>query len=469
MDFSNRKIALAGRLDLEITLCFINGMVKMERVSDYVLRPIAQDEALAACSDMASVRRHMAAGALYNLGIEEREDMDSAVSDLIGGNCLLLFPGEKTALSFNVGTEEKRSISQPENETVLKGAQDSFVESIRTNTSLVRRHLKAPELKIGEQVVGRQSLTTVDVLYLDGITDLEIVRQVTERLEHIDIDAALATGNIEEYIIDKTDTAFPLVQHTERPDRFCAGLVEGRVGILIDGLPLGYLAPGTIGVFLQTPQDKSNNWMLASALTVLRYFCMLLTLILPGFYIAVVTFHQEMIPTRLALSIIAAKRDVPFVTVFEVLIMLLAFEILQEAGLRLPQSIGQTVSIIGGLVVGSAAVEAKIVSPAVLIAVAIAGIAGYTMPSQELAGALRIWRFGLAVLASVAGLFGLVIGGAALIYHLAAIESFGVSYLTPFAANAGQQVEGETILRQPLPRVKLRETALKTKNRRNQG
>lgn len=247
----------------------------------------------------------------------------------------------------------------------------------------------------------------------------------------------LATGNIEEYIVPAARTAFPLVQYTERSDRFCAGLAEGRVGILIDGLPLGYLAPGVLGDFLQAPQDKSESWLLASALTLLRYLCMLGTLLLPALYVAMVTFHQEMIPTRLALSIIAAKQDVPFRSVFEVIVLLLAFEILQEAGLRLPQSIGQTVSIIGGLVVGSAAVEAKIISPAVLIVVAIAGIAGYTMPSQEVAGALRIWRFLLALLASAAGLFGVVAGLSALVIHLAGIESFGVSYLTPFASNAG--------------------------------
>jgi hypothetical protein len=260
-----------------------------------------------------------------------------------------------------------------------------------------------------------------------------------------------------------------LIAYTERPDRFCSGLVGGRVGILIDGIPLGYLLPGTVGQFFRTSQDKSENWMVASALSVLRYVCMLITLFLPSLYIAAVTFHPEMIPLKLARSINAAKTDVPFTTVFEVLIMLLAFEVLQEAGLRLPAAIGQTVSILGGLVVGTAAVEAKIVSPAVLIVVAIAGIAGYTMPSQDFAGALRIWRFLLAVAASVAGCFGMVLVGAVLVCRLASIESFGVAYLTPFASNAGEQVEGHAVLRQPLSRVKLREKYLNTRNRRNQG
>lgn len=468
VDFAKRTVALGGDPARTATLCYLSGMVKMERVSDYVLRPLAQDEALARCGTPRQAMDRMKDGALYNLSAEERTRLDAAVFDLVNGCCLLLFPWESSVLSLNVGTEEKRSISSPSNETVLKGSRDAFVESLRTNTSIVRRHLKAPELRIREQVVGRQSVTSVDILYIEGLTNPHLVEQVAAQLADIDIDAVLTTGNIEEYIVPAARTAFPLVQYTERSDRFCAGLAEGRVGILIDGLPLGYLAPGVLGDFLQAPQDKSESWLLASALTLLRYLCMLGTLLLPALYVAMVTFHQEMIPTRLALSIIAAKQDVPFRSVFEVIVLLLAFEILQEAGLRLPQSIGQTVSIIGGLVVGSAAVEAKIISPAVLIVVAIAGIAGYTMPSQEVAGALRIWRFLLALLASAAGLFGVVSGLSALVIHLAGIESFGVSYLTPFASNAGEQVEGHAVFRQPLPRVKQRPAALKTRNRRNQ-
>ena len=316
--------------------------------------------------------------------------------------------------------------------------------------------------------MGRQTVTPVDILWIEGLTNPELVKAVEQRIDAIDIDALIATGNLEEYIVDDLHTPFPLVATTERPDRFTAGVVEGRVGILVDGLPLGWLVPGTISQFFKTPQDKAQSWMVASMLTVLRYLCMLTTLFLPALYIAAVTFHPEMLPTKLTLSIIAAKQDVPFTSIFEVLILLIAFEIIQEAGLRLPGSIGQTVSILGGLVVGSAAVEARIVSPAVLIVVAIAGIAGYTMPSQDLAGALRLWRFLLALCASVGGLFGIAAGAAALVFHLAGIESFGVAYLTPFAANAGEQVEGRTVLRQPLPKAKLREAALKIRNRRNQ-
>ena len=465
-DFSTRTIRRAGAEDSAVTLCYLAGMVKMERVSDYILRPLAQDAALA--GPLHDTFAQMGEGALYNLICVHRTAMDEAAADLVAGWCLLFCPEESGCLSLMVATEDKRSVGPPASETVLKGGRDGFVESLRTNTSLVRRHLKAPELKIKEQTVGRQSLTLVDIVYIEGIADPEIVKRLEERLAAIDIDAALTAGSLEEYLTDQSHTAFPLLQYTERPDRFCGGLAEGRVGLLADGLPLGYLAPGTVSTFFRAGQDKANNWMVATLITLLRYFCVLVTLLLPALYVATATFHQEMIPTRLALSIIAAKQDVPFHTAFEVIIMLLAFEILQEAGLRLPQSIGQTVSIIGGLVVGQAAVEARIVSPAVLIAVAIAGIAGYTAPSQEMAGALRLWRLLLTICASLAGLFGVVAGIGALVGHLARLESFGVPYLTPFSGSAGIKGAARAVVRPPLPQEKLRPRWLKTPNRRKQ-
>lgn len=312
-------------------------------------------------------------------------------------------------------------------------------------------------------------MTPVDILYIKGITDPALAEEAARRVERIDIDALLTTGNIEEYIVDEADTVFPLVAYTERPDRFCSGLAEGRVGVLVDGIPMGYLIPGTIDRFLSAGQDKTTNWMVASSLLVMRYLCVLVTLFLPALYIAAVVFQPEMIPLRLAQSIIDAKARVPFTTLTEVLVMLVAFEVLQEAGVRLPSSIGQTVSILGGLVVGTAAVEARIVSPAVLVVVAIAGIAGYTTPSQDLSGAIRLCRFGLAILAGTAGLLGVVLGGIALVCRLASLETFGIPYLTPFASSPGEQKEGHTVIRQPLTKTKLRPGYLRTRNRRNQG
>ena len=456
-DFKRRELCGGADPARRLTLCYLEGVVRNERVSDYVLRPIAQREALAQAG-ADKLFALMRDGTLYNLTAVERTTTDQAAADLIGGFCVIFFPGRREVLSFFVGTEEKRSVGEPENEPSVKGARDSFVETVRTNTAMVRRRLRAPELRISEHVVGRQTLTAVDVLWLDGIADPNTVEKVQERIDQMDIDGIQTTGNLEEYIIDRLDTPFPLVASTQRPDWFCGGLLEGRVGVLCEGQPMGWLLPGAFSQFFQTNQDKTSNWMMATALRSLRWLCMFITLLLPGLYVAVVTFQPELIPAKLALSLASAKRGVPFSTVFEVLIMLLSFEVLQEAGLRLPGPIGQTVSILGGLVVGSAAVEARIVSPAVLIAVAMAGIAGYTMPNQDFGGALRLWRFGLTILASVAGLFGLVLGCGVLVRHLAGLESFGQPYLGGMTS----------ALRRPLPLEKWRERVHWPLNRRNQ-
>lgn len=464
-DFTRRELAVGGNEALRCELLFLAGMVKQERASDYVLRPLAQDRELGALRGDALWEK-IKSGALYSLSVSERESLDAAAASLIDGECLFFLAGERRALAFSVGTEEKRGVGDPENEVAVKGARDSFVENLRTNTSLTRRHLKAPELKIREQVVGRQSLTPVDILWIEGIANPETVARVEAELAQIDIDALLSTGNVEEYLTDSTQTAFPLLLSTERPDRFCYGLCQGKVGILAEGLPLGYLAPSVMGDFLMTPQDRSENWATAAALTVLRWLCVPLTLCLPAVYVAAVRFHFEMLPTRLALSVVASRRDVPFSALFETLLLLLAFEVLQEAGLRLPQSVGQTVSILGGLVVGSAAVEARLISPAVLVVVAVAGIAGYTVPSQDLAGALRLWRLLLTALGGMLGLLGVAAGTALLIGHLAGLESFGTAYLTPFVTEAG--AEGEGLIRQPLPADRFRPAHLRVKNRRKQ-
>lgn len=469
VDLKRRTIYLNNDPARRVEALYIAGQVRSERASDYVLRPLARNEALRAAPDLDAAFDLMANGGVYSLSAEVRTTADQVVFDLIDGWMALFFPGKEQVLTFMTATEEKRSVSDPENEPDVKGARDSFVESVRTNTSLVRRRLRAPSLRIREQLVGRQSVTPVDVLWLEGIADPALAEELQRRLEGIDIDALVMTGSFEQFVVKEARTAFPLTAYTERPDRFCAGLAEGRVGVLIDGFPMGWLFPATLDSFFRTGQDSSSGWAVASALAVLRYLCALLTLFLPGLYVAAVLFHPELIPVKLTLSIIAARADVPFSTLTEVIVMLLAFEVLQEAGLRLPSSIGQTVSILGGLVVGTAAVEAKLVSPAVLVAVAIAGIAGYTAPSQDFAGAIRIWRLLLTVAAGIFGLLGLVLGGMALVYRLARLESFGVAYLTPFASNAGRQKEGHTVLRQPLPHVKTRPDYLNTKNRRNQG
>lgn len=467
VDFVSRELRVAGDPERVITLCAVDGMVRSERVNDYILRPLAQDEGLREAS-LAECFRLLASGVLYNLSVNEISTTDEAVFALMEGAVVLWFEGLGKALKCGVATEEKRSIGDPEDEPAAKAGKDSFVEGVRTNTSLVRRRVRSAHLRIEEQVVGRQTRTPVDILYLDGIARPEVVAEVKERLKDMDIDGVINAGHVEQYLCDRLVTPFPQLLATQRPDRFSANLLAGRVGLIVDGLPLGFLLPGTVGLFLAAEQDRTDNWMVSRFLTALRYGAMLLSLFLPAIYVAAVLFHPEMVPLALAEAIIRAKAEVPFGTLFETVMLLLAFEIIQEAGLRLPGNLGQTVSILGGLVVGSAAVEAKIISPAVLIVVAAAGVAGYTVPSQDLAGGMRLWRLGLTVAAGCAGLLGVTLGAAVLVGHLAGLESFGVAYLTPFAAQAGAQVETHGLFRVPLPWVKLRPAAFGGRNRRNQ-
>ena len=254
-----------------------------------------------------------------------------------------------------------------------------------------------------------------------------------KRLAEIDIDGLLTPSAVEEYVTGSRRTAFPLLQYTERPDTFCQGLLNGQVGLLVDGLPLGYLAPVDLGILMKSTEDRAVDYLTASCLRVLRYAALLAALLLPGLYVAMATYHQQMIPTKLLLAIIETKREVPFDTVFEVLGLLAAFELLQEAGLHLPQAIGTAVSIIGGLVVGTTAVDPRLVSPAALIVTASTGICGFTLPSRDLSDAIRIWRFALAILAGPGGLFALTAGGIPLLIHLAGLKSSDVSYLAPFS------------------------------------
>lgn len=437
----------------------IDGLVSGSDASDYIFKPISKD---LRGGSMQALYQSALGGTVYNSVAKPCEDLDMVAIMLVNGFCVVLFPGAGAA-AFEVKTGEKRGISSPQVENTVKGPKDAFTETVRTNTSLVRRHMRTPELRLFESTVGRRSLTNVTVAYIEGITSPELVERMKKRLETIDIDGVLSPAAVEEYVSGSRPTAFPMLQYTERADKFCQGLLAGRVGLLVDGLPLGYLAPADLGYLMTSPEDRSLNYLAASAVRVLRYGALLLSLLLPGFYVAMAAFHQEMIPLPLLESMIASKESVPFPTVLEVLGLLLAFELLQEAGIHLPQSIGQTVSIIGGLVVGSAAVEAKLISPAALIAVAVAGICGFTLPGRDFADAIRLWRFAITVAASLAGLFGLAAGLIALLIHLSRLTCMDVAYLSPFS---GEAYPG--ILRQRLKKKKFRDPILHPEDLRNQ-
>ncbi len=452
-DFSMRQI-LAGPDQQKIWVYSIDGLVSGADISDFVIKPLMQIQHPV---DATAAEQMV----IYNAVASEAKDMDSVASKLVNGFCVVLF-GENDAVAFEVKTGEKRSISSPEVENTIKGAKDAFTETVRTNTSLLRRHLRTPELRLKEQVVGRRSLTNVTICSIAGITNPKLVEAVCNRLASIDIDGMLTPAAVEEYLTGSRKTAFPLLIFTERADRFAWGLLAGRVGVLVDGLPLGYLLPCTLDDFLESPEDRGGNYIVASAVKFLRVLSLVAALLTPGFFAAICLYHQEMIPTALLKAIVESRQAVPLSTGAEVLLLLIAFELLQEAGLHLPQNLGQAVSIIGGLVVGSAAVEASLISPAALIVVAAAGICGFTLPQRDFADAIRVWRFAIALGGMAAGLAGVTMVFMLMLIHLGDLSSLGVEYLYPI--NYGRL----PLLRPRLVTEKWRKGVLHPQNRRNQ-
>lgn len=357
------------------------------------------------------------------------EDIINAINF---GECALFVDTIDTCFISDVKGFEKRSINTPSNEVVIRGSQEAFIESIRTNTSMIRRMVNNENLVIENSTVGTVSKTKCAICYIKDIANNNLVSEVKYRINNLDIDYIISSGQLEELIKENSKSSIPETLSTERPDTASTALLEGKVVAIVNGSPTAIIMPCTFFDFLTSPEDKNLNSNLANFLKLLRLLASLISILLPGLYIAITNFHEELIPTELLFSIISSRQSVPISIELEIILMVIIFELIHEAGIRVPSPIGPTMSIVGALVLGEAAVSANIVSPISIIIVAITGLASFSTPNFLLEFHFRLLRFAFIFLGALLGFLGISIGLFIYFSVLSSLHSFGVPYLSPY-------------------------------------
>jgi spore germination protein len=462
-DFRNTDDLVIREFDIgtdkrtQAALIYLEGMVNTDILVNQVLkssmleiRQVTKSKEPVGKDIFAAVKEMITASE-----VAEISQWDRLVSDLLAGRAILLVDGSSQALVIDAIGWQHRGVQQPVAESVIRGARDSFTESVKINITLIRRRLRDPSLKVEMWQLGRRSRTDVALLYIEDIIDPGILDEVRKRLQTIDIDSITESSYVEQLITDAWWSPFSTTQETERPDEVAAGLLEGRFAIICDNSPFVILAPTTINTSMHSPEDYYLSYVLATFFRFIRFVGTFTALTLPALYISLVAYHPEMIPTSLALSIAATRVRIPFPAITEAFILEIALEFLREAGVRLPGPLGQIIGIVGGLVIGDAAVRAGIVSPIMVIVVATAAITSFLIPTYSVVIALRSLRFPLMLLAAFLGIFGVAIGLLAILAHLATLKSFGVSMLYPWSPLRIRELQ-DTIIRFPIIAMRYR-------------
>ena len=429
LDFIVRKVSFGPSGKLRLALVFLETLSDKDTLSDFVLEPLHKmgfDE-----EEITRVPSKIKDTLPTAIQLEEESNWEEIEKKIVTGHAIMFIEGYDQALVMEVRMWNERGISEPQSESVVIGPREGFVESIITNVSLMRRRLRTPNLVMEAIPVGTTSNTNVVVCYLKGVADEKMVEEVRKRIDNINVEVMYSTNLINELIPDVRYTPFQMFSSTERPDKLASALMEGRVGVMADNTPMAVIIPTVFWQFFQASEDYYEHFPLATLNRMLRMFSFFAVVGITAFYVAIATFHHEMIPTQLILAMAAVREPVPFPTVLEALFLEIILEGLREAGLRLPKPAGQAVSIVGALVMGQAAVEANLVSPQLVIVVALAGIASFLIPDYSFVIALRILKFGFILLAGVFGVFGLMMGYMMLGIHLTSLQSFGVPYMSP--------------------------------------
>lgn len=464
-DIMYRNLELENEDRTKLLIVYVQGMVDDDLMNEFVIKPLLSKLASDQAESTSGKFLELMKSSLLSTGmVNELADWKQFFQKLFMGNAIIMVEGTDKALAAAISGGEKRGIEEPKTEMAIRGPREGFTESLRVNTSLIRRKLRSPKVWMEQWILGEITQTPVCIMYVKGLADEKILEDVRERLNGICIDSIMESGNIEELISDQKWSPFPTIMYTERPDTVAGNLIEGRISLLVDGTPFALIVPSTLNMFFQTAEDYYQRFDIATFLRMLRYFSFVLAILMPSVYVAIASYHQEMIPTRLLLKLAAQREGVPFPAYLEAFIMEFVFEILREAVVRMPSAAGNTISIVGGLVIGQSAVEAGIVSPAIVIVVSITAIASFVAPVYSLGIAARLLRFLLLFAASTIGFYGIGMVMLLLLLHLSNLRSFGIPYLTPFAPFKLKDLK-DTLVRAPLWLMRERPQLLPSKNK----
>lgn len=455
----HRFLAFAGPTGCVVV--YLKSFVDIDQLNRSVMSPLQLLET--SPTDMQNLAK-----IIPYAGTQEIGSLRELCQALVHGEVVLLVAGFKSAINIPLKKYEQRAVTEPENEKVVRGPRDSFVESIWSNIGVLRQRIKNPDLRVEMLTLGIRTSVELGIVYVEGIADRQIVEEVRHRLKRINVDKLLSLGVVSEFIADSPWSPFPTQQFTERPDRLASALLDGRIGILLDGTPMVTMVPAVFWDFLKSPDDYIENPYFVSLTRLIRMSSHLVTLLLPGAYVALITIHLEMVPQSLVVIIAGARTRSPFPTVIELLFMEFMVEVLREAGLRMPGVFGQTMSIVGALVIGEAGVTAGLIEPIIVVLVAFTTLASFVVPGYNAAITIRILRFPLILLSSTLGFFGLFLGAMFYLMHLVSLRSFGVPYFAPVAPLFLKDM-GDLFIRLPWWRQASRPTYYRPEDKTREG
>ncbi|MFJ7471698.1 spore germination protein [Peribacillus frigoritolerans] len=455
-----------GRTGIRSVIIFVDGLSDKDLIDKHIMPSLMVDFSAEYKQPpylKGSISKEFIKNEVLSISeIEAVRSIKELASKVLAGSAALLIDGSLDALILGTTKHKTRAIEEPVSEALVRGPRVGFTESLSDNTSFLRCSGEIENLSLVKFQVGKRSKKDLVVAYIKDIVNPELVQEVESRIKKIDIDSVPESGYVEQFIEDNYLSPFPQVQNTERPDRVIAALMEGRVAILLDGTPFALIVPVTLSMMLQSPEDYYERWIPGTFIRMLRYLAAVLALFTPSLYIAFISFHSGLIPTKLAISIIGTRSGVPFPALIEALFMEISIEILREAGLRLPKPIGPAMGIVGGLIIGEAAVQAGIVSPVLVIVVALTAISSFTIPQYSIGITLRMLRFPAMLCAATFGLYGVILFFLFMASHLVKLKSFGVPYLSPAVPYRLSEWK-DLMVRMPLMMMKRRPKMMHTK------